>query len=81
MRDTTTSIFKFRWSDNKVMILAFFVGLIGQLFVTEIPFLTNIFGTASLSLIEWIAIIGVSMMPLVVHEILVPFQKRKVKES
>ena len=77
MRDTTTSLFKFRWLDNKVMIWAFIVGLLGQVAVTEIPFLVNMFGTTSLGFGEWIGIILFSMIPMVMHEILVPFSKPK----
>lgn len=77
MRDIGTSLFKFKWLDNKTMILAFFVGFIGQLLVTEIPFFIGIFGTASLSLNEWIGITLISMTPMVMHEILVPFNKQE----
>lgn len=76
MRDTRTSIFKFKWLDNKTMILAFVVGFVGQLLVTEVPFLVKIFGTVSLGLTEWIVLTLVSMLPLVMHEILVPFNKK-----
>ena len=76
MRDTRTSIFKFKWLDNKTMILALIVGFTGQLLVTEIPFLIKIFGTVSLGLTEWIVLTLVSMAPLVMHEILVPFNKK-----
>jgi Ca2+-transporting ATPase len=53
------------------MIIAFVVGLLAQLAVTEIPFLTSLFNTTSLSFMEWICIILVSMLPLVMHEIIV----------
>jgi len=62
--------------DNKIMILAFVVGFVGQLLVTEVPFLINIFGTVSLGFVEWIGITLISMMPLVLHEIMVPFNKK-----
>lgn len=75
MRDVKTSIFKFNHIDNKVMILAFAVGLVGQLAVTEIPFLTNIFGTVGLSFIEWIALLCVSAIPLLMHEFLLWSEK------
>lgn len=76
MRDIRSSIFKFKWMDNKIMILAFVVGFVGQLLVTEVPFLINVFGTVSLGLTEWIGITLISMMPLVLHEIMVPFNKK-----
>ena len=75
MRDTENSILTFNWMDNKVMILAFIVGLAGQLLVTEVPFLVNVFGTVSLSFKEWLSIIGVSMTPMIVHEVLVILKK------
>ena len=77
MRDTRSSILKYKWLDNKIMILAFFVGLIGQILVTEVPFLVKVFGTVNLGLIEWVGIIFISTLPLIVHEILVPFNKKK----
>ena len=41
MRDSENSILKIKPFDNKMMLLAFFIGLIGQIAVTEIPFLVN----------------------------------------
>ena len=77
MRDTKTSIFTFNHLDNKVMILAFVVGFVGQIAVTEIPFLINVFGTTSLSLIEWVGITLFSMIPLLMHEFIVLREKFK----
>ncbi len=69
MRDTDHSIFRFNHLDNKVMILALAVGIIGQVAVTEIPFFTEIFGTISISLNKWLFVVAISLIPLVVHEI------------
>ena len=77
MRDVNTSIFKFKHFDNKVMILAFAIGIVGQVLVTEVPFLTKTFGTTRLSIVEWIVLLLVSMLPLVMHEILIIFKKIK----
>ena len=77
MRDVNTSIFKFKHFDNKVMILAFIIGIVGQVLVTEVPFLTKTFGTTRLSIVEWIVLLLVSMLPLVMHEILIIFKKIK----
>ena len=77
MRDAETSIFKFKWLDNKVMILAFFVGVLGQFLVTEVPFLTKAFETISLSPLEWLGLMAFSTIPLVVHEIEVLIHKFK----
>lgn len=81
MRDSENSIFTFKLLDNKMMILAFFVGLIGQIAVTEIPFLINIFGTVSLSLTEWIWIVVAALSNVVMHEIIVICKKIKRKRE
>lgn len=78
MRDTEHSIFTFKM-DNKVMILAFSFGLLTQLAVTEIPILTTIFETVGLSAIEWFALLGVSAVPVLMHEIVVICKKIKSK--
>lgn len=69
MRDIGTSLFKFKHLDNKVMILALVVGVIGQLVVTEIPVLTNMFSTVQLTASYWAVIFGLSLIPMIVHEI------------
>ena len=78
MRDAEHSIFTFKM-DNKVMILAFAFGLLTQLAVTEIPILTTIFETVGLSAIEWLALLGVSAVPVLIHEIIVICKKIKSK--
>ena len=75
MRDTEHSIFQTNIFANKVMLLAFAVGLGLQVAVTEIPFLTQVFGTVELSLAEWLELAVVACVPLVVHEIVVLFKK------
>jgi Ca2+-transporting ATPase len=77
MRDENTSIFKFNWFDNKLMLWSILVGFLGQIMVTEIPLFINLFGTVHLSLIEWLAIIGVASMSLVCHEVMVLVNKMK----
>ncbi len=75
MRDTENFLFRFNHLDNKVMILAMAVGIIGQVAVTEVPFLINIFGTCRMSWKMWLFVVVISLMPLVVHEIWVIFKK------
>ena len=77
MRDTETSLFKFNHFDNKIMILAFAVGIIGQLAVTEIPFLRTVFGTVQMTAPMWGLVLILSVMPLVAHEIVVLVKKSK----
>jgi Ca2+-transporting ATPase len=71
MRNTNKSLFKMKHFDNKAMVVAFIVGLILQIAVTEIPILTEMFETVQLSLKEWIDLLLLSMVPLVSHELVV----------
>lgn len=70
MRDTEHSIFRFNHLDNKVMLLALAFGLVGQIAVTEIPFLTQVFGTCRLDWSMWLLVICLSLLPVIVHEII-----------
>ena len=76
MRNTKTSIFKFKWLDNKLMLISVAVGIAIQVVITEIPILSNIFSVTNLSLVEWLCIFGVSIIPLVMHEILVVCKRK-----
>ena len=71
MRDVAASVFRMPHWNNKLMIAACGLGLLLQLAVTEIPFLTAAFGTVSLSLHEWLYLGGLAAFPLVGHEILI----------
>ena len=79
MRDTERSIFRFNHLDNKIMILALAFGLLGQLAVTEIPFLRNVFSTVQKTVSMWLFVIVLSLMPLIAHEIVVLVKKAKTK--
>jgi Ca2+-transporting ATPase len=50
---------------------AFVVGLLLQILVTEIPFLSTAFSTVELTLKEWLLLAAVSTAPLIVHEIII----------
>ena len=39
--------------------------------VTEVPLLSSLFGTAQLSLTEWVDLVLLSLLPLVFHELIV----------
>ena len=75
MRDVNKSVFKMNHTNNKMMILAFAVGFVLQVLVTEVPFLVNVFGTAKLGMGEWAGLVLVAMVPLLVHEIVVMVKK------
>jgi Ca2+-transporting ATPase len=79
MRNLNRSIFKFNHLENKMMVVAFTVGMLLQISVTEIPWLVSVFGTVELSLKEWLSIITLSTVPLWFHElfVFVKYLKRK----
>ncbi len=83
MRNVDRSVFAMNHLSNKLMLLAFFSGLVLQVAVTEIPLLTRLFGTVALSLREWLVLTALSAVPLVVHElvVLVRFLARRSARS
>ncbi|MDD4781393.1 MAG: cation-translocating P-type ATPase [Tissierellia bacterium] len=80
MRNYDKSLFKMNHLENKAMIGAFFAGLLLQVAVTEIPFLTEVFETAQLHLNEWLSLILLAMVPLLSHEIII-LGKSLIKKS
>ena len=75
MRNYDKSLFQMSHVDNIAMIGAFSLGLLLQILVTEVPFLTEMFETSQLSLKEWANLILLSMVPLLSHEIIVAGKK------
>lgn len=71
MRDVETSLFRMNHLENRLMIVATFVGIGLQLLVTEIPYFISLFGTCKLSVFEWVRLLILASMPLLAHEILV----------
>ncbi|MDE5546341.1 MAG: cation-translocating P-type ATPase [Anaeroplasmataceae bacterium] len=56
---------------NWMLFVAFFIGIILQLFVVQTPGVKEVFSTYSLTGVEWGIMLGLSLLPLVVHEIIV----------
>lgn len=71
MRNLNRSIFRYNHLSNPMMIVAFIVAFGLQIAVTEIPFLIEAFGTAPLTLKEWVALTAFSTAPLWFHELFV----------
>lgn len=70
MRDQRKSVCTMNHLENPYMILAFFFGLFLQVIVTEVPLLIQVFQTQKLMLSQWVLLLGISALPLLVHEIL-----------
>ena len=57
-------------NNNYFRIVAFFVGFLLQILVTEIPLFIEIFKTTRLTLLEWGWLILLSMTPLLFQQLL-----------
>lgn len=79
MRNLNRSIFRMNHLENKMMIIAFAVGILLQISVTEIHGLVAMFGTEELSFHEWIALITLSSVPLWFHELFILIKYIKSK--
>lgn len=70
MRDRRKSIFKMNHLNNKMMWFAVGLGLVLQFLIVQTP-LNRIFSTIPLSFVQWATALLLSVLPLVVHEIIV----------
>lgn len=70
MKDRDKSVLRMNHLENPFMIGAFFLGLFLQVMVTEIPYFVQAFGTKKLSFMEWQLLLGISAVPLLMHELL-----------
>ncbi len=77
MRNREKSLFHMRLGTNKLMVLSLLAGIGLQAMVTEIPWLIAAFCTVKLTLTEWIALLCLSMAPLLAHELLLPGAHRQ----
>ncbi len=74
MRNINKSIFRMNHLENKLMVFSVIVGILLQIAVTEVHFLTVMFDTVELSLTEWVDLILLALIPLACHEIRVFFR-------
>lgn len=81
MRNSTKSIFQIGIFTNKALIGAIIVGFILQVIVISVPFLAKAFGVHALPLNDWLLVIGFSLVPLVVNEIIKLFTRIKEKNA
>ena len=73
MSDVNRSFVHVFKDKNWMMLVAFLVGVVLQLFVIETPGVQDVFDTANLSGAEWGITIALSFIPLVLHEAIVLF--------
>jgi ATPase, P-type (transporting), HAD superfamily, subfamily IC len=71
MTDVNRSFVHIFKDHNKMLFISFFAGIALQYFVVETPGVQQLFSTRGFEGIEWAITIGLSVLPLVVHEIVV----------
>ena len=77
MSNIERSVFKIYKSKNILLLFAFILGVLLQIFVVKVPFASSIFNTYNLDCQEWIVTILLSLLPLLVHEIIIIVKKIK----
>ncbi len=65
---------------NWMLFVAFIVGVVLQLFVVETPGVRDVFSTSNLTGMEWFITIMLSILPLVIHEVIVLIDWIKKKQ-
>lgn len=69
MRNDKKTIFKIGFLSNKYLIGSVFVGLLLQLGVISIPFLSNAFKVVNLSIEDWGIVLLLAVIPFILREI------------
>ena len=77
MSNIERSVFKIYKSKNILLLFAFILGVLLQIFVVKVPFASSIFNTYNLDYQEWLVTILLSLLPLLVHEIIIIVKKIK----
>ncbi|GAB6169768.1 calcium-translocating P-type ATPase, SERCA-type [Clostridium carnis] len=73
MRSETKSLFQVGIFKNKWLIASLVFGIVIQLAIISIPFTANVFKVYALSLKDWLVVIGISLIPFVINEIIKVF--------
>lgn len=71
MRNVNRSVFRMNHLENRFMIFAFFVGLVLQIAIVEVPVLNVFFSTIALDASHWLLTLGLALLPLAAHECIV----------
>ena len=85
MSNMDKSVFTIFKNKNYMMLVAFIVGVALQLFVVEVPGVRDVFNTAGdkMNWTHWLITMVMSLLPLIVHEIvvLVKFIIKRTKQN
>ncbi|NLI89624.1 MAG: cation-translocating P-type ATPase [Epulopiscium sp.] len=81
IRNDKKSIFQIGLFSNIYLIGAIIVGFILQVGVVTIPFFADAFKVQNLSLSDWTLVIGLSIIPLIVNELIKAFNRLRNKAA
>ncbi len=81
VRSNKESIFKIKLKTNKTLVLATFISLLLMIIVLGVPGLQTVFEVATLSLQNWLWVIGLSFAPLLIVELLKLFKINTLKDE
>lgn len=81
MRSDKKSIFSLGLFSNKYLIASIIFGIFLQDIIITVPFLAKIFNVHDLTLIDWLFISGLSLVPLIINEIAKIFIRSKNEKS
>lgn len=70
LRHTSKSIFQVGLWGNKLLLAAILLGLLMQVTIVSVPPLAGIFRVTSLTTIDWLWVLGLSLLPLISNEII-----------
>lgn len=76
MRHPKKSIFQIGVFTNKYLVGSLILGILLQLMVITVPLFRNIFDVFKLSMMDWLLVLGISIVPLLLNEI-IKLVKRK----
>jgi Ca2+-transporting ATPase len=75
MRSFEKSIFKKGLFTNKYLIGAILLGGVLQALIVSVPFLEEIFKVSMLNIVDWSIVLGLSLVPLIINEIIKIFKR------
>ncbi|GAA0784750.1 cation-translocating P-type ATPase [Hathewaya limosa] len=81
MRSDKKSIFSLGLFSNKYIIASIIFGIFLQDIIITVPFLAKIFNVHDLTLIDWLFVSGLSLVPLIINEIAKIFIRSKNEKS
>ena len=74
MRNKEKSLFKVGIFTNKYLLYSILLGILIQLLIITIPFLSSVFSAYTLTLRDWALCIGISLIPFVLNELFKVFK-------